>query len=108
MTCLSCSKRGIFWTFATGDDVTMEWLQFAQNAEGSTPGDRKRSFVEKVLHHVGFNDSDFNLDKPENRYRMVVFDFDLMDGAWQELGEQSFMSVWEDMFSYLAGGFKVS
>ena len=38
---------------------------------------------------------------------MVVFDFDMMDGTWQELGKQSFMSVWDDMFDYLAGGFKV-
>ena len=87
--------------------MTTEWLQFAQNAQGATPAERKRNFVEKVLHHVGFNDTDFDLDWPENRYRMVVFDFDLMDGAWQELGKQSFQSVWEDMFSYLAGGFKV-
>merc|ERR1712223_1346756 len=84
------NKRGIFWTFATGDDVTTEWLKFAQGAEGATPAERKRNFAEKVLHHVGFNDSDFNL----------------MDGTWQELGEQSFMSVWDDMFDYLAGSFK--
>jgi len=101
------NKRGIFWTFATGDDVTTEWLQFAQGAEGVTPAERKRNFAEKVLHHVGFNDSDFNLDEPSNRYHMVVFDFDMMDGTWQELGKQSFMSVWDDMFDYLAAGFKV-
>ena len=77
----------------------MEWLQFAKDANGD-----KRTFAEKVLHHVGFNDSDIDF---ENRYRMLVFDFDLMDGAWQELGKQSFQSVWDDMFSYLGGGFQV-
>jgi len=93
------NKRGIFWTFATGDDVAVEWLQFAKDANGD-----KRTFAEKVLHHVGFNDSDIDF---ENRYRMLVFDFGLMDGAWQELGKQSFQSVWDDMFSYLGGGFQV-
>jgi len=95
------SKRGIFWAFATGPDVAGEWLQFAQDAKGE-----KRVFAEKVLHHVGFSDDQIDFSQ---RFHMVVFDFDLMDGVWVETdgGQESWQSTWPDTFDYLAGGFKV-
>merc|ERR1719322_988126 len=95
------SKRGIFWAFVTGPDVAGEWLQFAQDAKGE-----KRVFAEKVLHHVGFSDDQIDFSQ---RFHMVVFDFDLMDGVWVETdgGQESWQSTWPDTFDYLAGGFKV-
>jgi len=95
------NKRGIFWTFATGEDVASEWLQFAKDAKGE-----KRAFAEKVLHHVGFSDDQIDFSQ---RFHMVVFDFDLMDGIWVETdgGQESWQSTWWDTFDYLSGGFKV-
>ena len=96
-----CSKRGIFWTFGTGEDVAVEWITFAKEAEGN-----KKGFAERVLHHVGFED--IELDK--YRFHMVAFDISLMDAAWAEIdgGQAAFKPTWNNTFDYLGNGFTVS
>jgi len=92
------NKYGVFWTFATGEEVAQDWLFFAKNASGN-----REEFAKKVLHHVGFSDIDFS-----KRFHMVVFDLQLMDAIWTEQdNQQSFQALWSNIFDYLSGGFSV-